>query len=139
MTLLNDDRKELEHYIRELADLMGLRDWTLTMRDDPASEDCAADIQVTYGRKFAAIRFDPAWASESPETLRATCIHELLHCHLKPTEWALNNAQSALGMVAFSVLSGAYEDALEVAIDGIANEWAKTLPLPLREEQQKAA
>lgn len=137
--ILNGDRGELGKYVRELADVMGLRDWTITMRDEPCSEDCAADIQVTYGRKFASIRFDPDWASEKPETLRATCIHELLHCHLKPTEWALNNAQSALGMLAFGVLSGAYEDALEVAIDGIANEWANTLPLPIRQEILEAA
>lgn len=137
--ILKGDRDELGKYMRELADLMGLRDWTVNVLDEAPDDDHhAADVEVRYGRRWANVRLASDWASERPESLRATCVHELLHCHLKPTEWALNNAQLPLGTLAFGILEGAYNDALEVAVDAIATSWAETLPLPVKAEQEAA-
>lgn len=136
MTILNGNRQDLGEYMRVLADLMGLRDWTVNVLPTPCDTEYAAQVEVRYGRKFANVQFADDWANVSPESLRATCVHELLHCHLKPTEWALNNVQFTLGSLAFGVLEGAYTDALEVAVDAIASEWAKTLPLPVKEDEE---
>lgn len=130
--IFDGDRSKLGEYVRSLADVMGLRDWHINLMHDPPDDpEHAACVDVRYGRRVVNVHFHPSWAQNEPETLRSTCVHELLHCHLKPTEWAINNASGALGMVGFTILHGSYMDALEVAIDSMATAWAETLPLPI--------
>ncbi len=129
--IFHGKHKKIASYLRLLANRMGLRDWTIHVSDEaPVNGDAAASACITYGRKFISIRFDPAWASDSPETFRQTCVHELLHAHLAPLQWAVQNAELPLGAPAYHLLRASHHDALEVAIDAIASEWAETLPLP---------
>lgn len=118
-------------YLRTLADLMGLKDWEITLSWDYSDDDSAAAMcHTTYGRKTALIRFGVAWWDNDPETQRYYCVHELLHCHTTPMHTALCNAQGRLGADAYEVLKGTHGDALEYAVDGIGVAFAKFLPLP---------
>lgn len=132
--ILNGDHHELGQYVREIADLCGLRDWTVRVDVATADDNHAGECAVTYGRKFGTVRLAEDWASEEPDTVRQTVVHELLHMHTEPIFWAVNNAQDVLGTATFTVLEGGVRDALEVAIDGIATAWAETLPLPVKAE-----
>lgn len=131
--IFDGDDNHIGPYLRELADQMGLRDWTIQVMDGaPDNPQHAACVEIRYGRKWANVWFHPEWAQERPESFRTTCVHELLHCHLKPVQWALNNVETLLGSTAFGILSASHDDAMEVAIDAIASEWSKHLPLPVK-------
>jgi hypothetical protein len=132
--LLNGDRDQLRTYLRELADLVGLRDWTINVLETPPSNpEHAASIDVRYGRKYVNIDFLPEWASWPAEDLRQTCVHELLHCHINHVRWPINNIQELVGHAIYTPLYESVTDYIEYAVDAIASEWAKTLPLPIRD------
>lgn len=126
--------------MRHLADLMGLRDWYLTMSEtEPKDDSHGGECEVIYGQKCATISFREDWPTWGSERVRSLMVHELIHCHTEPAKWALNNIKFVVGDMAFSIISEGYNDAVEVAIDGIAREWARTLPLPVKPKRKKAA
>lgn len=136
--ILKGDRQQLGEYLRELADRMGLRDWTINlMHDTPDNPQHAACIEVRYGRKVANISFEEHWAGNDPETLRATCVHELLHCHINQVRHPVDNIQSAIGQTLYATTYDALTDYIEHATDAIATEWARTLPLPVKARKRK--
>lgn len=140
--IFGGDFNKLGVYVRDMANRMGLRDWLIEMSHDrPDDDQCAADVNVIYGRKVAVIRMAPAWASEKPESLRATIAHELIHCHLNPMRGVLDNVQHALGQPVYMTAYNALTDYIEYATDAIATEWAESLPLPVEAnpKRKKAA
>jgi len=138
--LLDSNRGELRYYIRHLADLMHLRDWRLTLSHDPPDDqEAAAQCNVTHGSKRAVIRVATDWPSWTPADARHYMTHELLHCHLAATTWAIFNAKHVVSQGMMDMLSDGHLDALEVGIDGIALAWAETLPLPIKEVLEDVA
>jgi hypothetical protein len=124
-------KDDLQRYVRQLADALRLRDWTIEVQDDPCDDDAHGQIKIAYGRRQAAI-----WLSRDNvelEKVRHTVVHELIHCHLEPMRWSLNNAQEVLGSIPFGIFAGAAEDALELAVDGLADAIAPHMPLPMRD------
>ena len=141
--ILNGDRNELGRYVRELADVMGLRDWTITVAGDApdgdphdAESEIGADCTVTYGRKSAIIRLADGWESWEATDVRYVVVHELVHCHTIPMQWAVNNIAAHVTPAMFDMLTSAHTDFHELAVDGIATAWAAMLPLPIRTEQE---
>lgn len=140
--IFDGDDNELGLYIREMADLMGLRDWHFYVvvgplaTDEPALTNSVplAQIDCTYGRKHARITLVPGWENSAPEQLRMIVVHELVHAHLALMQWIVNNTRDTLGGAAFDVWRGSYHDAEELAVDGIASAWAERMPLPIKEE-----
>lgn len=138
--LLKGDRDELGAYLGHLADLMGLRDWTIGLANDPPQSDphdghiVEGECLVSYGRKVAMIAVPANWDDQAPDELRRVLVHELIHCHQEPVQWAFNTAANRLGFEAGSVARDAFTGAFEVAVDGIATAWARTLPLPVKEK-----
>lgn len=137
--IFDGDRVQLGLYLRELADLMGLRDWTINlMHDTPDNPHHAACVDVRYGRKVANISFEENWAGSDPETLRETCVHELLHCHINRVRNPLDNIEHGIGQLLYNTTYNALTDYIEDATDAIATEWARTLPLPVKAKKKKA-
>ena len=128
--LLGGDRDELKYYIRELADLMGLSEWRLTLLDDDCPPENGADVSITYGQQAAAIRIDGEWATFTPERLRHFVVHELVHCHVEKMSWAIENVKDALGYIGWNLYHLSIKDAEEQTVDNIAYAWATRLPLP---------
>lgn len=136
----DEPRTELGRYVRWLANELGLRDWHIVLAggdDPPDNRDHAACITVYYGRKRARIRLSREWDGMSPEDQRHCLVHELLHAHVDPMRTALSNAASTLGDAAYGILKGAHDDALELAVDGIADAIAPYLPLPDAEANEQ--
>lgn len=121
------DDPRLPAYLRILADLMGLKDWTIEVLPEPASDGAAAEICCVDGRKFAKVRFVRDWHERTPEDLRATCCHEMIHCHLAPLRADMERRLSPANFATADML-------LEYAIDGMADAWSACLPLPPDEE-----
>ena len=140
--IFDGDKKRIGPYLRELADLAGLRDWTIIVDDaPPENPQHAACVDVRYGRKVAVVSFGPDWATMDPATFRTTCLHELLHCHINHVRWPLNNIVQIVGKAVYDPLYEAVTDYIEYAVDGIAEAWAPSLPLPImaKPKRTKAA
>ena len=136
--LLKGDRGELGQYVRDIADQMGLRDWTVNMmHGEPANVKAGADCQVVFGQKVVDIRFRHDWHEMPPEDLRWLVAHELVHCHLWTMSQRVCDLESTMGVMVWGVFDAAFTDALEHATDGIAREWSRHLPLPVK--RKKAA
>lgn len=134
--VLKGDRDELGKYVRDMADEMGLRDWTIVLSHaEPDDDDHGAECDVTYGRKLATITFRDDWVQWDAERIRQLVAHELLHVHTWPMEQRLCDLKDLIGESAYTVASLAFRDALEHAVDGIATEWAATLPLPIKAKE----
>lgn len=144
--IFGGDRDKLGVYIRDMADLCGLRDWHLILEghvpdrdnEDDDTSHPAAQIEVTYGRRLACIRVASDWATWTPEELRQTVIHELIHCHQEPMRWSINNCKHVVSPPMMSVLYAAFTDGMERATDDIATAWAETLPLPKAGKKKEA-
>jgi hypothetical protein len=131
--LLKGDRGELGRYVRELADLVGLRDWTIVMKHgEPANDTSGADINVRYGQKVADIRFRTGWETMPADDLRWLVTHELVHCHLWRLDQRLCDVKPVMGDTAYTLYQFAVQEELEHTVDGIARTWARTLPLPVQ-------
>ena len=118
-------------YLRDLADVMGLRDWEIDLaREDASGPDTGASCSTTYGRKVATIHFGADFFYESPETQRYYCVHELLHCHFRAIVEARDGLEDLLGTPANLVFVDRMRSAEEWAVDAIAGAIAPFLPLP---------
>lgn len=138
--LFGGDRERLETYIRQMAALMGLKDWEISLEaGNPENENHAACCATVYGRRILNIWFREGWEEWDGDELRVTVIHELLHAYHNPLRGPIDNLQPHIGGLAHALTLEAYNDLMEVAIDSIATAWAETLPLPTGEPQQEAA
>lgn len=125
-----DPRKSrFKHYLRDLADLMGLRDWTVSVHRDPPDDEHQASCHAVYGRKMAQIQLSENFLESVPDRQRQTLVHELMHAHFGPLNHLMRSELTDPGYRAFML-------SLEYAIDGIAEEWAKRLPLPPEAERE---
>jgi hypothetical protein len=117
-------RQRFAPYLRDLADRMRRRDWTIDLKDGvPTDPQAAASIHLTYGRKLATIRVSDDFLDSTPETQRHYLVHELVHCHI-----------DAAWMIAMDSIPQAVESAFkrmaEHAVDSLAETIAPLLPLP---------
>lgn len=118
------DRDRLAVYLRDLADRMGLKDWSIEVLTEWAGDGAHAEVKCVNGQKRAKVRFDRDWRDQTPEVLRHTCCHELVHCHLAPLLAEADRRLSGVNVATFEML-------LEYGVDGIADAWAPSLPLML--------
>jgi hypothetical protein len=133
-------RKELlRAYTRTLADMMGLRDWFITVNfgeiDNPPEYD-ADGLQVDGvcepipNQRKAKITYRPNVDDNSPYYIRHLVVHELLHCHFVPMrEYPRAILDKQLPQVGYDIFMGGYDMRWEECIDNIAAAWALQLPL----------
>lgn len=121
--------KCLGDYARERADDLGLRDWWVRIEKVSSEEDALASCRVIRGRRLVYIRVCEGFREEKPDEQRSTIIHELLHCHMAAMEWVVSATESALGSSAYAICHEGFTDALEHAVDGIAESIAEKYPL----------
>lgn len=138
--IFDGDRDKLGEYIREMADIMALRDWSIVlMHDPPQDAQHTATIELIYGQRRATLRVVSTWMDQTPENLRHTITHELLHCHINPIRDALEHIHDGIGDFVYYPMFHTMNILTEHAVDGIAAAWAETLPLPVLETEDEAA
>jgi hypothetical protein len=121
---MTDPRKDsFGPYVRSLADLMGLRDWKVTIGDGGARDDSAASVWLQGGVKNARIHLSEEFLGYDADRQRQTLVHELVHAHFAASDGML------MDWLDDARYKG-YVRIFEYAVDGIAEEWAKFLPLP---------
>ena len=130
-------------YVLLLKKMLHLSDWTIVMQNEPCSSDCLAETDVITGQHLAKMYLSKTYTKDTPENLRATIIHELLHCHLSPiselSEEILKPLADELGgsRVIKSAING-IEYETERSIDGISEAIAPFFPLPNMPKKKKA-
>ena len=130
-------------YVNSMKKMLHLSDWTIVMQNEPCSSDCLAETDVITGQHLAKMYLSKTYTKDTPENLRATIIHELLHCHLSPiselSEEILKPLADELGgsRVIKSAING-IEYETERSIDGISEAIAPFFPLPNMPKKKKA-
>lgn len=130
--IFGGDRGPLGSYLRWMADQAGLRDWWIDFAHDdpPGGGGFGGQCEAVYGQKRATIWIRSDWPTWDEEELRHTVLHELLHCHMKATQVALEPLVDIMGNLGASIIASNHHHALELAIDGISHEWSRQLPTP---------
>lgn len=129
----------LQAYVRDLADRLGLRDWTIRIDKEPASDGACAEIQCLSGQKRAILALgknfytpeDCDTAGEIADWQRHTLVHELVHCHLASARQSVEDALDALAKPkASDAVFVSIDLQLEYATDAVADVVAPLMPLP---------
>jgi len=130
-------------YVNTMKRMMHLSDWTVLMQNEPCSPDCLAETDVITGQHLAKMFLSKTYTKDTPENLRATIIHELLHCHLAPISELsveiLKPLAEDLGgsRVIKSAING-IEYETERSIDAISEAIAPYFPLPAMPKKKSA-
>lgn len=119
-------------YVRDVADTLGLSDWTFRIRfDDAADADAIAQVVPTFGQRDAVLLLSALFAWSDPQVQRATICHELIHCILAPITEAYGSALTeAAGQRSADVVDEAVSPVVEVATETLAIAVAELVPLP---------
>lgn len=129
--LTRKQQRKIARYVRDVANLLRLTDWAITIANEPipSSSGTLASCTTAYGRRCATIRFHVTLPTLPPETIRETVVHELLHCYLD-SHTSLYGVRDLIGDSAWTVLTAAVHRETEYATDGIAAAIAGFFPLP---------
>ena len=128
--MTNKQYASLGRYVRHVANLLGLRDWTLEISHQPCDGESLASINPTFGRKLAEMNFCANWPELDPAVQRHAIVHELIHAHLAGLQTYVYHAlPTLLGEAGWSAFESAYRQQNELATDGIADGIAATFPL----------
>lgn len=135
----NMSRKDFLRFaasIRWMADQMGLRDWRLQLKWEPANtndeSDCYARIEVLGDIRCANIWLHEDFASMPEREQRRAICHELIHIHLDPiTEVGDESLKDYLGLVGYEMLEHELHRTIERATESMAMHWGPLLdPIP---------
>jgi hypothetical protein len=113
----------IEENLRVLADALALRDWNFVVSPEPCAPQFNAQIEPVFGRKLATLRVRADFLCLTPHQQRHSLTHELLHCHLAPTQAVAREVLPKRALGTFTVN-------LEYGVDGLADAVAPLLPLP---------
>lgn len=136
------DRRELERYVRGIANEMGLRDWTFTVevvkqvgrtwnKNKPQDgEEWCATCKPVIGRKYAELTFASYLRNAPRDDLRHTVVHELVHCHFYGL-WDMLRRDTLMQMEqeVYDMWVVGVERHMEYGVDAMADVIAPHLPL----------
>jgi hypothetical protein len=115
-------RQQWLPYVRKIADILHLRDWSFEIYEElPSDSDAVASINPIYGRKRAVIRLSEGFLNDSKSDQRHTLAHELIHCHTGPMQRVIEAEEH---------MTAAARIAMEYCVDGLADAIAPLLPEP---------
>lgn len=116
--------KRLGKYVRELANVLGLYDWTLILANVPADEDALAQVDVTDGQHRAVLSVCGEWNTMDVGEKRRALVHELIHCHEQKAMESVMGEEAPmatlLGAAAWSVLEFTLHKDTEIMVDNLA-------------------
>lgn len=134
----------MREYVRDCADVCGLRDFTVHYALQPIGPgrnaidgyEAAASIDVHPTYRDFTIWLPPSWYERAMgdigdrEEARQTICHELLHVHFKRTDRMMETLQTNVGDHVWGVWHCLYIDENELLVELISQFAAAALPLP---------
>lgn len=141
--LTKPQRAAIGEYLRDAADALELRDWTVFLELEPADQDANpkgevawAEVTCIYGRKHAHVAVAEHFTAlgktlEGRRRQRHILVHEMTHAILGPLQDHVRiHLPNHLGQQGYDIFYAAFYQHLEYAVDQIAAVAAKHLPLP---------
>lgn len=118
-------------YARDLADLMGLRDWSVDVDHEPTKSGFDAQVRIPDGRREIHLAFCERFDQLEPDEQRHAIVHELVHPHLSRV-WSTvqDGATEAFGGVALRMFMSAVHREVEHSVDALAAIIARNMPEP---------
>lgn len=123
-----EDFHKLGDYIREVANLLSLRDWTFNVEYEPCDPKAGGEIDITYGRKLADIKLPRDIRTRQRSRNRHSIVHELIHCHFEHGAILIRQMEKQIGQMAHAPLWEGYAQALELGVDALAESLAVFMP-----------
>lgn len=124
-------RKALERYAGRLQHTLGLDHWSLSVGESYSGGDEEAGMFITNNADAATLHVPELFWTRSPESQRATVLHELLHLHF---DRALLDFYAAVRKVLPEWITDGLESTptriQERSIERFALAIAPNLPLP---------
>ncbi len=122
-------------YVNKLKNMMGLSHWTIMVQSKPCNVDALGETEVVHGQHLAKMYLHKDFRKDTPEDLRATIVHELLHCHMAVIEEAVNEVlkpdpDDAKGKSVHKMVTNLIDYETERIIDSLAESMGKWLPTP---------
>lgn len=133
-SLKKGHRKVIGAYLRDLADKLGLRDWTVTvMHASPQDlgEDAGylAQVGSDPGAWEAKFYFRSDFPTLSDDQVRETCVHELVHVHRRVIRHFNDKTiKEVLSVDAWNTWLAAVTLLDETATDALARAIAPLMP-----------
>jgi hypothetical protein len=120
-------------YLRQLADLLGLRDWHITLSRAHSAHDVFAAVRVDRQKDEATVHLNDTWHGFTPEQQRQTLVHELLHCHTTRLHRVVTRLGYLIDGPAMEYVKQAHDEEEEIVVQRLARVIAPYLPLPEQE------
>lgn len=128
---MTDDRHTYwSAYIRQLADLLRLRDWDFILSRGQAADDALASVHITYQVRSAVVSLSPQWMGLSREKQREGIAHEVIHAHLDVIDTHVWHVEKIEGGKSLGILREVVKHDIECATDTLSVMVAPFLPLP---------
>lgn len=109
--------------------MLGLRDWTVLVDEDPPADPAAnADVRVDVRRRALALRVREDFHLLPEDEQRHSLAHELVHVHLELLAQRVMSLSDEFGRTAWNVFWSGYEQETERAVDALAGVIAPLLP-----------
>ncbi|MCC6311345.1 MAG: hypothetical protein IT345_10565 [Trueperaceae bacterium] len=123
--------RSLARYMASIAKDFGLRDWALTLHDEPPDDPNAlASVECVFGRRNAHVRVAQDFDQYPPEDQRTAILHELIHVHTEGLRALLRNSlPDLIGHPTFNALWAGVTQADEHATDALADAIAPYYPV----------
>jgi hypothetical protein len=119
-------------YLRDLADLLGLRDWHITLSRASAESGSRAQVDIHRTKDECEIRLSSEWWSYTLEQRRLTIVHELIHAHTTRLCRVVTR-MTGLGPEHLEYVQRAHDEEEEIVVQRLARIIAPYLPLPEQE------
>lgn len=135
--LRKKQRKAVGAWLREVADLIGLRDTMIKVSHGPAPDDAWASCTPTYAQPEAIIKVHPEALEETPDDLARILVHELLHIHHGDLKLDLDEALEGCDPVQARWVMQVVVSNVEVLVDSLARVIVARVDLPSTDEIRK--
>jgi hypothetical protein len=122
------ERNDLTRWIERLADELELRDWRITVSEEPPPPGVNGRCRVAYGRKVCTLQID--W-SLPRDDLKHAVVHELLHPHFEAAKAMVEHElEHLLGAAADRAFFLGFRRNFETGIDAVATALVNSLEDP---------
>ena len=128
--LTPDDWDGIAQYLAYLCRELRLTHWTIHLSQHPTKKRHAGSIAPVYGRKHATLFLSRFWPRYDAYEQKHTLIHELLHLYFFDTQSAVGRLEQTLDPCAFHLVWESHTEALEFAVDALADVLAARLDDP---------
>jgi hypothetical protein len=128
--MTEDAKRVLINYVREIANRMGMKDWSFDISARDPLSGAIASTEVWGDSNTATLWIGKTFWKYGPRMQREVICHELLHWH---TDKFYRNARevyrNVLGREAFELSLASLRQMHELTVDGIASAWAREFPM----------